>query len=157
MKTYTFLFLFATLFVLSSCADQQLRTGLESVPECENTDLSASNIGESYTSQLGTIRLISLWVPVTTVGVADNPNDDVKEEHLVWVIMPDAHSDMIFEPCNLPEMQMIEGRRVRFVGQSLNHNVNTTNFEGLTPFNLLQITDGVEGPSEDDHSVMDNC
>ena len=67
----------------------------------------------------------------------------------LWVILPDEDPEMILHPCNLPAAQLIQNRRVSFSGQVLEHHPDSSPIEGITPFNLQEITDGVEGPEED--------
>lgn len=120
---------------------------MEEVPACHDLNMDRDNVEGRYDEQMGTIRQVTLWV---------NPIDPITQkasepiEYTFWAIFPDNHPDKIFEPCNLPEMQRIPNRRVSFSGHGLYENPNTYNLEGITPFNLTEISDGIEGPSSHD-------
>lgn len=146
-KVYLFLPVIALLILFSSCEKQALRSTLEGVPQCMDLDMSRDNVLDRIEGEYGTLREVTLWVPVVHADPTAAKNGETVA-HLVWVIMPDAYPDLMFEPCNLPEAQLIHNRRVSFSGHSLLENPYTSGFEGLTPFNLTEITDGVEGPTE---------
>lgn len=153
MKKYLQLLpLIALLFVLTSCAETNMRMDLEPVLQCADLDESESNLINTYDVQWGTIRQITVWEPAPNGEGVSNPDKAVS--HTVWVILPDGQPDMIYEPCNLPVTQMIENRRVTFTGQAFNESPYTSGLEGFTPFQIIEIMDGEEGPEGEDHSVI---
>ena len=147
MKKYTlFLPFLALVFALTSCSETELRSDMMEVSTCWNID--ESTYIDRFENQLGTIRQVTLWVPGTMDETGQTRGEDATE-YTVWVIMPDAYPHLMFEACNLPETQRIENRRVSFSGYTLDYHPEVTNFEGVTPFELIEITDGEAGPDAD--------
>ncbi len=145
MKKYTILPFLLALILLTSCEQTDLRTGMEPIPNCESFDPTESI--DFIEGQLGTIREVSFWVPGTPGDFNEsgtNLRNDDAIEYKVWIIIPDAYPHMMFEACNLPVAQLIQNRRVSFSGYTLPENPNVTNFEGITPFNLTEITGGID-------------
>jgi len=143
-QSYLFVFAFCLLIGFTACEKQTLRTALEPVPECMDLDFSRDNVLDRYEEEMGTLREMSFWAPAEVDPLTQKEGKPI--EYTLWVILPDAHPDLILEPCNLPEAQLIPNRRISFSGSSLVYNPYVSNLEGVTPFNLTEISDGVSGP-----------
>lgn len=136
------------MVMFSGCSNQTLEWNLASVPNCWNLDLSDENIEARFEESYGIIQEITFYTPVENGTFTETPGEQEMEEHRIWVILPEDRTDLILQPCNLPEAQRIHNRRVAFSGQALkNHELET--LEGVTPFNLQAISDGMDGPHSD--------
>ena len=147
-------YLFISLLVLpflSSCNVREniLIQNMEPVPACEKLDVHGGLDGpdDSVTPeiQFGTIMLLKRrGAPVPADGLPPKAAD--MQDYRIWVIIPDANPDQILRPCNLPEWQEIHDRKVAFTGIQIEIHPDLIGFEGVTPFNLIEISGGQEEP-----------
>ena len=114
------------------------------LPNTETVSSVATKDLESFEGVVVDVRIPEAYTEAHIEGAVNFPvyQVDFLEK------FPEANPDMILQPCNLPEAQRIHNRRVAFSGQALkDHPLET--LEGVTPFNLQEISDGMDGPHSD--------
>jgi hypothetical protein len=124
---------------LSSCEKFSLIPDLDPVGGC--TDLESYQIVSEVGRSNGVVREVALWVPIDEDR---RDYENLKPEELkqvnTWVIIPDQNSNIMFEPCNLPQSFKRSGMRIVFEGTIMQERSNKP-ITGTSDFQLRGILD----------------